>query len=1168
MESFGSFRLTIQVAFCVLVFSQLNLYAQSATGGLRGTVRDSSSGVIAGANVTLVDEATSVETATVSNSAGLYSFPVVQPATYRLVIEATGFKKYSRSGLVISTQETPTADVALELGNVSDVVNVTSEVPLVETTNASTGQLISSDQLEDLPNMGRSPFNEAVKLAQNIVPGGDPKYNRMEDQTGSSQISIGGGPVQGNNYILDGISVSNTLNYAVIIPTVEAVGEVKVQINTYDAEIGRSGGGTFNVLLKSGTNQLHGTLLGNMWIQSLLANNFFNNAAGRSASGSPVRPIASQPYWNYAGSFSGPIVVPKLYNGKNKTFFLVAWEAYKQRQAVTSQLSVPTALEKAGNFSQSLAQKGGPQIIYDPLSTVLNADGSYTRTPFVNNIIPQARLNPVGLALASYYPAPGVAPSYYGAPDFTGSASPKARGRQFASKLDQEIKPWWRFGLSYLHYTSTEPLNAYFGADNLGTPQQTTFLRTVDATQANTTLTPTPTTVVYIRWGFNRFPQRTYAITSEGMDMTKLGFSPSLISQLPYIAFPAITMGDVSSYGGTANTVKVWYSRSFSASVSKSVGRHTIKSGFDFRTLHIDGATGVTSGAYTFSQSFSSQTPASTVAGTGASLASMLLGYPSAGSVVTSSHLADFVDYYGAFVQDDFRLNSKLTINAGLRFEHESGIQSLNNGLVTGFDENAVNPAQSLVNGITTKGVILFKGLNGAPNEATSPQAVKWAPRVGFAYALDQKTTVRGGYGLFWLPFTFDLYAPIGFSNSTQYVASNDGNATPANSLSNPFPTGILQPIGNTQGALTGIGGQSFTIYQQNAKPSYMQSYSFDIQRDLGKGFALSTGYAGSTTKHLIEGTATYNINQMPDQYLSLGAAALNAKVANPFFGTTAGVLSLASPTVTRAQLLLPYPQFGVISLAGADDNHALYHSVYLKVQKRLANSLTLLNTVVWSQNKDASNGGAGNMLNVQNLSRQDNYNSAAEYSLSTISSPWRWTSATTYQLPFGKGKPFLNKGGALNYIAGGWSVSAATTMQTGFPLAVTQVNQNSSIGASNQRPNATGAAAATSGDLESRLGSYLSPAAFSTAPQYTFGNVARTIGGRGPGIASSDLSVAKAIVYGEHLKGQFRLEAYNATNTPQFQVPNTTVGNPAFGTITSLWNFPRVIQIGVHLNF
>jgi len=334
----------------------------------------------------------------------------------------------------------------------------------------------------------------------------------------------------------------------------------------------------------------------------------------------------------------------------------------------------------------------------------------------------------------------------------------------------------------------------------------------------------------------------------------------------------------------------------------------------------------------------------------------------------------------------------------------------------------------------------------------------------------------------------------------------------------------------------------------------------------LGRDFAIAVGYAGSVSKHLIQGTPSYNINQMPDQYLSLGATALNTRIPNPFYGTDAGILSLAAPTLPRAQLLLPFPEFGVISLAGSDDNHASYHSVYFKVQHRFRSGLTFLNTIVWSQNKDASNGGAGNMLNPQPLGRQDNYNTAAEYSFSTISTPWRWTTATNYQLPFGKGKRFLDKGGALNYIVGGWSVNVATIMQTGFYVAVSQSNQNSIIGTSNQRPNATSISPITSGDLESRLGGYLNPAAFSIAPQFTYGNLSRTIPVRGPGIANMDASMFKSLAVRERFKAQFRAEAYNLTNTPQFQNPSLTFGNAGFGTITSLWNFPRVIQMGVHL--
>ena len=519
----------------------------------------------------------------------------------------------------------------------------------------------------------------------------------------------------------DGIAITDSANHAVIIPSIESIQEVKLQISTYDAEVGRTGGGTVaNLFLKSGTNQAHGSAFGYTWMQDWLANTFFGNAA--------ETPLASQPFYNYGGSIGGPVVIPKIYNGKNKTFFWVTGEAYRQSEAASTSLAVPTALEKAGDFSQSFYTNQSLQRIYDPLSTLSNGTGGYTRTQFAGNRIPVSRLNPTGLALASYYPLPNAAAPYYGANDYNATATIYDRADQVTAKLDQEFTSWLRGSVSYLHYGSREESNAWFGYGNPATPGQGMLVRHVDATQANATITPAPTVVVSLRWGFNRYPNVTYQLASEGLDLTKLGFSPALISQLPYHAFPTITMSDLISYGAAGYSATHYYSRSFSVNVSKFLGRHDLKAGFDYRAIHVAGTPTVNAGSYSFSPIFTGSTN-TTVLGTGAGLASMLLGYPASGSVGTSNSLSDVVNYYGGYIQDDFRFTSKLTLNLGLRYEYETGLHSPGNTLVVGFDTTATNPIQSEVNGLTTKGVIQYAGEDGAGTWATQPNANKFGAR-------------------------------------------------------------------------------------------------------------------------------------------------------------------------------------------------------------------------------------------------------------------------------------------------------------------------------------------------------------------------------------------------------------------------------------------------------
>ena len=375
------------IPFICSLISASALWAQSFHGGIRGSVTDSSGAAIAGASLTLTEQSTGIVRTASSEAGGGFSFPDLNPSTYTITVEKAGFKHLDRKNIIVSTQEFLIVDLKLDVGDLTQSVSVVAnDVPLLETENASTGQLIDNQKLADLPNMGRNPFYEGIKISQNVTPGGDPKYNRMEDQSGSSQVSIAGGPITGNNYLLDGISITNSANQAVIIPSIEAVQEIKLQVNTYDAEYGRTGGGTFNLFLKSGTNQLHADAFGYTWVQPWLANTFFNDAAGRNASGGLNQPVATQSLYNYGGAIGGPVIVPKLYNGKNKTFFFVAGEAYRQKQAGSARLAVPTELERQGNFSQSFTRSGVLQQMYDPTPT--------GRVPFAGNIIPQSQAQP------------------------------------------------------------------------------------------------------------------------------------------------------------------------------------------------------------------------------------------------------------------------------------------------------------------------------------------------------------------------------------------------------------------------------------------------------------------------------------------------------------------------------------------------------------------------------------------------------------------------------------------------------------------------------------------------------------------------------------------------------------------------------------------------------
>lgn len=1129
------------------------LFGQSYLGGVRGVTLDQAGAAIANAKVAITDEATGVARSTITSGQGEYVFSQVVPASYMVSAEAPGFKKFERKGVIVGTQQFVTLDLKLELGQVTESVMVTEDVPLLETSNASQGQVIDRQKLVDLPNLGRNPFMMS-RLAQNIVQVGNPGYNRMQDQSGSSQISIAGGPVRGNNYLLDGIPITDATNRAIIIPSLEAVEEVKVQANTYDAEMARTGGGMFNTYLKSGGNTYHGSAFGYIRETEWAANTFFNNRAGIPRTESPNR--------TWGASLGGHVSLPKLYDGRNKTFWWAAWEAYSDTQANSSDFATPTMRERVGDFSQSLARIGGGlQVIYDPFST--RPDG--TRDPFAGNIIPSSRIDPVGRNMAATYMAPMRDARYFGDQNLSGAAQLKSKADQKTIKLDHQVFAWWRASLSYLRYYSLEPGEDWF--PTISSPAQWKLERRVDATQFNNLLTINPTTIMNVRYGFNRFPNYSFQ-KSMGFDVASLGFDNSFVSDIPSMTFPNVGMESLYGLGSNSNSTYIHHSKNFSTSVAKYMGRHSLKFGFDFRRISADGIDyGNSSGAFTFNDVFTRALPGRATAGTGADLASMLLGAPSGGSGFVPTKLYDYANYYAAFFQDDIRISSKLTLNFGLRYEREYGLAERNDAMIVGFNRDAVNPIGNNVTGIIPKGAVMFAGVNGNPHTVGNPNLNKWSPRVGAAWQLNEKTTIRGGYGMYWAPqFAIGApYNPEGYTASTPLVGSNDSNFTPATKLSNPFPSGLAQPVGNSLGELTGIG-KAMTIFDPAARSPRVQQYSLDIQRQLPAGFVVSLGYVGSRTSDLVLGTSNININALAPSYFSQGSA-LTQPVANPYYNN-GGSGVVGAPTVSRQQLLRPFSSFGDINYQFSDQNRARYDSMVLKAQKRLSAGLSFLGTYTWSKNLDASSGGAANNLNAGNVGPQNPYDMDAEYALSNVHSPHRFSTAITYELPIGVGKHFSTSK-TLDYFVGGWSINAVSVFQTGYPLQIRQnSNNNSAFGYASQRPNATGLDPAAEGSFGERLDGWINPAAFSQAAQFTFGNLSRTIALRGPGQANWDISIFKTFSITEKYKAQFRAEALNAMNTPLFRAPNTAFGNSAFGRVTSQANFPRMIQLGARFYF
>lgn len=1115
----------------VLGITIIGAQAQSFQGGLRGAVKDKESNVLLGVTLTLTNQDTNVTRTTVTNQSGEYVFERVDPGKYKLSANLNGFKKADRADVLVETQQQLALDFTLEIGNVIETVIITSDVPLMETSTASTGTVLGKQVLDDLPNSGRNPFMLSA-VTPNVIPAGNPTFNRQQDQSGSSQISLAGGPVRGNNYIIDGVPITDLVNRAVVIPSLEAVQEVKVQVNTYDAEAGRTGGGFFNTLARSGNNDLHGSLFGFVRPSALQANNFFNNRNGIA------KPDA--PYKLYGGSLGGPVKLPWLYNGKDRTFFWAAFEGYRMDTFLSESFNVPTALERKGDFSQSAF------TVTDPL----------TGQPFANKIIPDNRRDIAGYNLAQYFPLPNGTGNKY-----TATSTLSDRADQQTLKFDHEVTKNFKTSAFYAHYGSREPEADYY--KNIANPGGTLLFRNVHALAWNNLITLSPTSLLSLRYGYNTFNDSPITV-SDGFDVASLGFASSFTNDINYKKFPRISIvgaayGSASqaALGSGAPSQRRYYSHNAMASLSKLTGRHSLKFGADYRRLNSDFVSyGQASGQFFINNS-----------GTGDAIANLILGrldFTNNSSAQIAKPLAAFVNYYGGYVHDDFRISSKLTVNAGLRYEYEQGMQEANNQLTVGFDRGATSPL--VVPGMNLTGGLIYAGVNGAPTQQTTPVKTKFGPRLGFAYTLNDKTTIRGGYGIFWAPqvFTFSVtgLGALGFSSVTT-VASG---AT----LSNPFPNGLTQPSGSSRGLLTNVGSV-VDFVDADRKAPYVQQYSLDIQRELPGGVAMTLSYVGSRGTALNIGSiadATLNLNQLTPQTLSqYTTAQLTERVANPFFGIAAAGSLANSSTIERRQLLRPFPQFTDILMHGAGGGKSFYNSVTVKAQKRMSKGVSFLTSYTFSKMLDnvlgQSNyysGGVSGALNTYNL--------AGEYGLSSFDTPHRFNISGSYELPFGKGKKFLNDSGLLDRVVGGWQINALGIYQSGFPITITQSANNTLAYSRIQRPNLVGGVdPATAGSISSRIDGFLNPAAFSTAAAGTFGNLSRTIGVRGPSPQKSwDIGLLKNVAIFESLKGQFRLEAINAFNTPIFRLTNTTFGSSTFGKITSQANFARVMQISLRL--
>jgi hypothetical protein len=1136
--------------------------AQTFTGSITGTVTDPAGAVVPAASLTLTNLDTNEIRKQVSDESGEYTFAAVPPGRYRLTLEHPGFKRFVQEPIEIRVQQFLSLDPALEVGQANQTVEVSGQVALLDAATSSLSQVVENREVTELPLNGRNTL-ALVALTPGVRTQGQFLQNTATRSfAGWGNFSSNGGISDANEILVDGASVTMFLvNAPSLIPPVDATQEFRVQTNNYSAEFGRSSGALVNASIKSGTNQLHGSLYEFLRNDKLDANDFFLNRSGQQ------RPALT--FNQYGFAVGGPVLLPKIHDGRDKTFFFVNFEGFRQRLAQALTTTVPTPAQLQGDFSQTFNAAGQMVTIANPFSLQTGPAGTQVRDPFPGNQVPRSLFDPVAESLRvngrlwALPNGPGAPFTHVG--NFSTSAVQPNDEDQVVTRMDHTFSAKWKLFGTYAAQSITlggfDPFRN--GTDFLtvgGNESDLTQTAVLGATALFSSHVVGEFRSSFSRFRNNRIPH------SDGFDLTSLGFPAALAAQQQFHSFPWMQFSSVASSGKltTSEIRRIANNWNQSASLTWIRGAHTLKFGGQFRIQQLnDVQVDNSSGSFTYNSGFTGLDPLRSSSTSGSDVASFLLGLPVSGNIGLGQRLGLERRYAAWFVQDDWKVTRKLTLNLGFRQDLELASTERYNRQAY-LDLGTVAPLTQQA-GLNSAGALRF-----TDNNTRAPENTYWhefGPRFGFAYELRPKTVLRGGYGIFWLPGGLEISGtstnnPIA-TISTPFVSSLDNGITPKDHLANPFPNGLISPPGPALGA-NALIGQGVTGYIRGEHPGYTQQWNFDIQQQISNGLAVDLAYAGS---HGVGLPQTIQIDQIPDQYLSLGTT-LNQQVPNPFYGLVP-IGTLSQPTVARGQLLRPYPQFNGLAIGSANTGNSIYHSMQLKVTKRFSDSLIAVAYTVskgigdteavvgWLEQSGTPN------------SFQDANNRRLDRSLNAFDNPQRLVVAYTTALPFGKGKKLLNNSKALNPLVSGWEVNGIYTAESGTPLFLTTATNLTNSFGGNSRPNNNGQSAKLSGDAHARLSQWFNTSVFSQPAAFTFGNTSRTLPDvRDHGTNNFDVGLVKnnRFLHDGRMNLQFRSEFFNMFNRVRFGDPGLAFGNPQFGVITSQVNSPRRIQLSLKL--
>ncbi|MGB2714580.1 MAG: carboxypeptidase regulatory-like domain-containing protein [Vicinamibacterales bacterium] len=1163
----------------VVLLTAAGASAQDFRGAVTGRVTDQSGGVLPGVTVTVTNKETNVSSDTVTNETGTYSLLYLQPGTYTVSAELQGFKKMSRENVEVRLGDRLELDFRLEVGRLEEVVTVAADTPLLETRSGSAGQVIDEKRIALMPLSDGNPFVLA-RLAPGVAYHGDLKFSRPFDNAGTSDFTADGGPGR-NEFTLDGSPNMANGRRVAFVPPAGAVQEFKVETATFDAQQGHTAGATVNVTLKSGTNRLKGDGYYHYRDEALSGNDFFLERAGR--------PKDTLEYKRYGFTAGGPALIGKLYDGRDRTFFFTAFEWLYDQFPEPGQFTVPTEAERNGDFSALLSQG---IIIYDPLTAVRLSNGRIERQPFPNNVIPGNRISPIAREYLKYYPMPNQAGTATGLNNFITS---NPRGDDFYSmnyRVDHNLTDKQRFFVRYSRNNRRENRGNWTGEVNGIRPTGNFLFRINDAVNVDHVWTMTPASLLNVRASWSRFQEPSIRQHQGLFDPASLGF-PSAATQyfganryFPRFEFDDGSFSDMGDTFAGGTTASIY---SLQPTFTHARGNHSFRSGADIRVYREVGTPSLHSaGRYDFGRGstslFTKQFDNSSAAPIGQDLAALLLGYPSGGLIDRSADRFNQVVYGGVFFQDDWRVSSRLTLNLGLRWEYEGAPTERFNRNVRGWDPEAqlaitaaaqtayaANPIPEIApSAFRVRGGLTFA--SDSHRGTFNPDMNNFQPRVGFAYQLNQKTVLRGGWAVYTVPALFDisgLYQP-GFSAPTSLVPSPDTGLTIRSTLANPFPDGVADPPGSSLGPNTFLGRG---IGRFNDQLDYVSGqsmrWSLSVQRELPGQWVFEGAYVASRSYDL---STDFNLNAVPRNYLSTSPIRdqarvdfLTANVTNPFRGLLPGE-GLNSNTTQRQNLLRPYPQFGNIDVRRYDGS-SRFDSAQFRLERRFSAGYTVLTSYTWSDF-------------TEKVTRLNDTDPDFEERLNDTQLPHRLVVNGILELPFGRGRRWASDANpVLNAFIGNWSVSAIWNWQAGRPnLSMGNVYYNGDITQLKTKytdnPDVpvfdtsgfyfTDAAVMTNGQID--------PAKQRGDQRIRLANNVRTTpsrwdGLRGPRYTNWDMSFVKGFDMGR-VRAQFHIELYNAFNNVFFNNPNLDPTSANFGKVSSQNNLPRNIQIGTKIVF